>query len=72
MEFAILGIEIKEWTIADLVVIFRTMEFILAYNYAQELQREFISEHIGEDFAELINPFTPENFADYAKIPTIN
>ena len=72
LEFAILGIEIKEWTIADLVVIFRTMEFILAYNYAQELQREFISEHIGEDFAELINPFTPENFADYAKIPTIN
>jgi len=56
LEFWLLGITFKEWTIKDSLMIFKGFSFQLAGNWRQVILREQLKDKLGNTLSELLLP----------------
>ena len=66
LEYHVLRLDWKNWTITDTLTVSKLMEFHLTTNWGTEIYTEFLrSRFDSEDIIEKILPFEEKNFAYY-------
>lgn len=64
LEYHIIGIEFRNWTIIDSLTVCGLMQLHLTYDWQVEVFRDFLYSRIGDEaISELVLPYEEENFS---------